>query len=283
MHNLKINLMMLATTILAGCAPNKTKQDKTLASAQIKNVVSANKTAAIVVKKDTLAFTYKYLRADEKNCPNKNDCSYVELSYPVFKSASRLNKTIAKSVLSFLNDENGSIRNVDKIFKGFSDDFFGDPDSTDSQRMAASTLGLQIDTMVQDSSLAIIQLADEMSGGAHPNENVNYINWNTKADLQIRLDDILKSGYKTRLTEIAETIFRKDEHLGKSDALDGYFFKDGIFTLNDNFQITPSGLSYYYNNYEIKPYSEGPTVLLIPYTKIKSLLKPNTVLAQYLK
>ena len=47
--------------------------------------------------------------------------------------------------------------------------------------------------------------------------------------------------------------------------------------------ITPTGLSFLYNEYEIKSYAEGQTTLFIPYTQIKSLLRPKTVVSQYLK
>ena len=59
--------------------------------------------------------------------------------------------------------------------------------------------------------------------------------------------------------------------------------KDNQFALNNNFLITPLGLRFLYNQYEIKPYSAGQTVLFIPYAKIKSLLLPHTVVSQYIK
>jgi hypothetical protein len=47
--------------------------------------------------------------------------------------------------------------------------------------------------------------------------------------------------------------------------------------------LTPVGIRFLYNQYEIKPYAAGQTDLVVPYTQIKQLLKPNTVIAQYLK
>ena len=56
-----------------------------------------------------------------------------------------------------------------------------------------------------------------------------------------------------------------------------------MFALNDNFLVTPVGIRFLYNEYEIKSYAEGQTELLIPYNKIKSLLRPQSVVSQYLK
>jgi hypothetical protein len=112
-----------------------------------------------------------------------------------------------------------------------------------------------------------------------------FLNWNTKANKSITLSDILVKDYKDKLTPQVEAIFRKRrkaQQMMLSLAQD-YFFKDNKFALNNNFSITPVGLKFLYNQYEIKPYAAGQTSLLIPYTKIKSLLLPNTVVSQYIK
>jgi Protein of unknown function (DUF3298) len=53
----------------------------------------------------------------------------------------------------------------------------------------------------------------------------------------------------------------------------GFWFKDNIFTLNNNFAITDQGILFYYNNYEIASYVYGPTKIFIPYDSIENLVK----------
>jgi len=121
-------------------------------------------------------------------------------------------------------------------------------------------------------------------GGAHGHTLSFFFNWNTKARKSIELADILKKGYQDSLNKVAESIFRKNEKITDSASLAlDYFFKDNKFTLNNNFLITPVGIRFLYNQYEIKPYAAGQTNLLIPYAKIKSLLLPHTVVSQYIK
>jgi hypothetical protein len=110
-----------------------------------------------------------------------------------------------------------------------------------------------------------------------------YYNWGKKRNKKIELEDILVKNYNRRLTKIAEKIFMKNEHLSDKTSLEEYFFENGKFALNYNFMITDVGLSFFYNIYEIKPYSQGPTELDIPYSKIKSLIKPNSILKRYIK
>jgi hypothetical protein len=86
------------------------------------------------------------------------------------------------------------------------------------------------------------------------------------------------------LTKVADSIFRKQENLTPTASLkNDYFFKGDQFSLNKNFLITPLGLKFLYNQYEIKPYAAGQTVLDIPYAQIKTLLQPGTVVDRYIK
>ncbi len=120
--------------------------------------------------------------------------------------------------------------------------------------------------------------------GAHGAYLAHFINWNSHANKKITLSDIFVKGYREPLDKIAEKIFRKDEKLSDTATLaDDYFFENNKFRLNENFMITPLGIRFLYNEYEIKPYSAGQTNLVIPYIRIKSLLRPHTVVSQYIK
>jgi hypothetical protein len=93
----------------------------------------------------------------------------------------------------------------------------------------------------------------------------------------------LVDGYHSELTKIAEQIFRKNEKLTDTSSLArDYFFKDNKFALNENYSITPAGFKFVYNQYEIKPYAAGKTELLLPYSQIKKLMRPQSVAAQYI-
>jgi hypothetical protein len=121
-------------------------------------------------------------------------------------------------------------------------------------------------------------------GGARGYSLTNFINWNTKAGKKIELKDIFRDGYAKKLNSVAEKIFRKQEKLSDTAALKpNYFFPESKFTLNNNFLITPIGIRFLYNQYEIKPYQAGVTNILIPYAEILSLLRPGTVITQYHK
>ena len=50
--------------------------------------------------------------------------------------------------------------------------------------------------------------------------------------------------------------------------------------MTDNFALTKDGLKFVYNPYEIAPYAMGQQEIVIPYSELKSLLKPNALLTK---
>ena len=238
------------------------------------------------VTKDTLVYTYKTVKQQATDCSNKSDstCTTAEIKYAVFAGQRKLNDTITQRLLRSYRvadkPDTGLQQQADNFIKAYESDTLGKVDHPG----AAYSLESSASVIRQDSSLVTIEISTyAFAGGAHGSERITFINWNTKRNAIIALNDIFADGYKPKLTAVAEKIFRAEEKLTDTSSLENYFFKDAKFALNNNFLITPVGIRFLYNDYEIKPYSDGPTELLIPYAQIKSLLRPNTVVSQYHK
>ncbi|MGF7038515.1 DUF3298 domain-containing protein [Mucilaginibacter lappiensis] len=235
---------------------------------------------------DTLVYTYKTIHERAADCGDKPDssCTVVQVKYPVFTGQKTLNDSVAGKLTSMFamdGKPDSSVALMSKKFlQAYMDFKKGDPRSE-----MYFELNSYAKVLVQDSSLTTLEVGGySYQGGAHGASATFFINWDTKANKDIALDDLFKTGYQDKLKGIAETIFRKDEKLSDTATLaNDYFFKDNKFALNDNFSITPTGLKFVYNEYEIKPYAAGITTLVIPYSQIKSLLRPNTVVTKYAK
>jgi len=123
------------------------------------------------------------------------------------------------------------------------------------------------------------------TGGAHPNTFVIFKNFNLTNGEEITLDEIIPADKQEELTNIAETEFRKlkeltpDADLGQA----GFWFENNEYYLSDNFLISDSSLVFYYNSYEITAYAFGPTELIIPYSRIKTLLGEKSLLNNLIK
>jgi len=251
------------------------------------------------IAQDTLTYKYDTIKERASDCGTKPDsgCTIAKITYPFFDKRPTINDSVIYKLDLFLEPAKSSPLLNYLIFSDFKSD-------TNLKQIASQFMSIykkdklkgNLDNSIynmdlhskiirQDSSILTLEFDEYIFlGGAHGISSTYFINWNTKTNKPIYLADILSNGYQTKLTAIADSIFRKSENLSDSTSLKtNYFFKNGVFSLNNNYLITPLGIRFLYNEYEIKPYAAGQTNLLIPYAKIKLLLLPHTVVSQYLK
>ncbi|WCT10196.1 DUF3298 and DUF4163 domain-containing protein [Mucilaginibacter jinjuensis] len=238
------------------------------------------------ISKDTLAYEYKTFKQRADNCGNKPDsgCTVLKIVYPDFHNQPDLNDTIKRKISNMFMVDGKMNTDFDPLVTHFMNSYKEDLKTTSRPTMFY-TLDNKATIVRQDSALTTLQIDGyAYLGGAHGASFTGFINWQTKMHKNLDLKDILVDGYEPQLNVIAEKIFRKQENLSDTSSLkNDYFFKDDKFSLNENFLISPLGLRFVYNQYEIKPYAAGKTDLVIPYTQIKKLIRPNTVVAQYIK
>lgn len=229
----------------------------------------------------------KYEKQSE-GCDSLRDdnCAKIKIEFPQITSfekeivKEKINKSIAKlfsmnesgdtEVIDFNAEINSFIDEYESFIKEF-------PDSYQSwfiERTGEVKLN-------KGNLFSIDYMEYSFTGGAHPNTFVAFKNFNLSDGEEIKLDEIFSSDKQQELTKIGEAEFRKLKNLEPADDLGqaGFWFENNKFYLNDNFLITDSSLVFYYNNYEITAYAFGPTELEIPYSKIKNLVKENSLLA----
>lgn len=237
---------------------------------------------------DTLAYSNQNFKKRASDCGDKPDsgCTIVKIKYPQFKSQKALNDSISHKLNKLFKGADKPDTSLDEV----ADNFLALYTNFRKER-PLSTLFFLLDAhakvLRQDSSLTTIEVAGYgYTGNPHGVSYTYFINWNNKANKNITLDDLFTDGYQSKLNPLAERIFRQNEKLKDTSSLNNqhdYFFKAGKFSLPDNYLITPTGIRFLYNVYTIKPYDAGPTELVLTYAQLKSILKPNTVLAQYNK
>jgi hypothetical protein len=231
---------------------------------------------------DTLAYSYDSVKVYSTNIVKTDakdtDTTKATIQYPVFKSE-ELNTYIQRQILNYFSEEDKAIIAYPDIAKSFItgyDSFYNENKDTNQ----AWFLNIDVNVLHQTANyIALEYIHSDYSGGAHPNTNFSFINYNPKTNQPLTLDSLIDKSHKAKLTSIAEGIFRKDEKLGPTTPLDGkYFFSDGKFTLPDNFYVSNKGLVFFYNPYEIKAYAYGITETTIPFAALKEIAKPNTIL-----
>ncbi len=116
----------------------------------------------------------------------------------------------------------------------------------------------------------------EFGGGAHGIGWVSYLNFDLQTGRVLQLKDLLVPNYADRLDEVAARIFfsipENEEMLFEEN-------RDN-FKVNDNFAVTPGGLIFTFNPYEIAAYAAGMPEVVIPYKDIEALIPAGGLLAR---
>ncbi|ATP55506.1 hypothetical protein CPT03_03025 [Pedobacter ginsengisoli] len=239
-------------------------------------------TANLATSTDSLTFKYDSVKVYSKTPVSINktvtDTSKAVISYPLFNDE-KINQFIESKIK--LTADSG--KNY-KTYNDYASDFIkGYDDFKKSEKDYPQTWFLDIKAKVvtqKPGYLSLLNTYVNYAGGAHPNSIFTYINYNPVTHQEILLDSLIQPGSMIKLTAIAEKIFRKNEKLSATASLkDGYFFEKDTFKLNDNFTITDQGLMFLYNPYEIKAYVYGTTELVIPFSELKEIAKPNSLLS----
>lgn len=107
------------------------------------------------------------------------------------------------------------------------------------------------------------------TGGAHGMYGMGYNYFDKASGNELNLKDFLRLDHN--LLKLAESVFRKTVGIkAKTPFEDTDFSFGGEFYLPNNFELTPQGIRFTYNPYEISNWAEG----IIEFTLTKGQIKP---------
>ncbi|MDR2069101.1 MAG: RsiV family protein [Spirochaetaceae bacterium] len=116
------------------------------------------------------------------------------------------------------------------------------------------------------------RLKEYYTGGAHGMREKDYFVVDLVEKKQIRLKDLFPEGTKEALKTRVEDALRVYSALEPGAPLStGYYFNDSVEPSEDYF-LTPEGIGFHWDPYEIAPYSVGAVKIIIPYKDIEDLL-----------
>jgi len=119
----------------------------------------------------------------------------------------------------------------------------------------------------------------EYTGGAHGTYSSSYQNLDLATSRSWRLDDIVRD--TAHLKPLLETAVRAHFKIKTGEQLGSRLLVDHV-PVTPNVYLTPSGLVFVYQPYEIASYADGVIQLFIPYTGLMSLLSPEFINRQKL-
>lgn len=134
--------------------------------------------------------------------------------------------------------------------------------------------GVAMDVIFNDNNWLVIEMSgSEYTGGAHGNYGVSYLNIDMQQKRVWKMEDVLTVD-TTKLSTLLNNEARRYFAMPAPEKLEDRMLTDRA-TPNGNIFITPTGISFVYNPYEIASYADGIITLFLPYSQLKDLLKPE--------
>jgi hypothetical protein len=127
------------------------------------------------------------------------------------------------------------------------------------------------------------------AGAAHPNSYSDVINFDLRNGKQLKLSDLFKPGAKylqALSTYSVQDLKKQSKQKGEDGMLDDDWIQRGAGPDANNFRswtITKNGLGINFDSYQVGPYAAGPQYVLVPYSVLKEIIKPDGPVAQFVK
>ena len=206
-------------------------------------------------------------------------CAVFKAKYPEYDSAeldikNKINEAIMDYVLESVSDETqSSPESLAQVAANFFEDYASF--AIDGFAMPWE-LNCEGKVIYQNDKIFSLALNNyRFTGGAHPNTHTKILNFDLKEGRVLSIEDLI-TDWKA-FTQLAEGSLRAekgiDDSVSWSEA--GFFMEH--FQVSSNFALTTEGIMLYYNTYEIAPYAAGITEFVIPYDRLKGVIRPEFV------
>jgi hypothetical protein len=223
----------------------------------------------------------RQIKEKNKKLKYEIDAEYPQLSGSTDPNFEKFNQTV-RSVVT---------RKVSAFKAGMQPD-----EASTVEETPAETLGSDISVgytvaLARDDLISIqLEVGSYESGAVHPNSYSEVINFDLKNGRQIKLGDLFKPGSKYVATLAAYCIqdLKKQSRGKGADSMldDEEWIQKGAGPDSENFSswtITKKGLGITFDSYQVAPYAAGPQYVLVPYTALKDMIKPDGPIANSLQ
>ncbi|HEX3184098.1 MAG TPA: DUF3298 domain-containing protein [Pyrinomonadaceae bacterium] len=150
-----------------------------------------------------------------------------------------------------------------------------------------SDLGISYTINLAQDDLVSVQfdIGSYYQGAAHPNSHSETLNYDLKNGKQLRLADIFKPGskYLQTLSTYCIADLKKQSKEKNTELLDD-MLNEGVSPKATNYEswtITKRGIGINFDSYQVAPYAAGPQFVMVPYSALKDLIKPDGPIAGF--
>lgn len=201
-------------------------------------------------------------------CTGKQ-CPSIKLERLIFTEHERFSAFVEQSLLSMAQIESNQAKNFETLSQ-LSDYFWATARPRDQillraalKRVTPTIIVVQLDSYIY-------------SGGAHGNSTTQYLNWLPRSDIIVNLQTMIPSdnmpAFEAALKR-QHARWLQTNDLAKADPK--AYDKKWPFKPSENAALLADGMAITYDPYEIGPYALGMPTLMIPYSELQGILRPE--------
>ena len=201
-------------------------------------------------------------------CTGKQ-CPSIKLERLIFTEHERFSAFVEQLLLSMAQIESNQAKNFESLSQ-LSEHFWATARPRDEILLRA-TLKRATPTIV------VVQLDSYIySGGAHGNSTTQYLNWLPRSDIVVNLQTMIPSDNMSAFEAALKrqhSRWLQTNDLAKADPM--AYDKMWPFKLSENAALLEDGIAITYDPYEIGPFAMGMPTLVIPYSELQGILRPE--------
>ena len=219
-------------------------------------------------------------QAGECDTDTARTCTTVEMLYQTVSdtvridAADRINTSIKEAIAGVIGyDSSKAIPSAEVLADQFIEDY--NVLAEDFPDAFGWEMNLSGEVLRNDSAFVVVRIqVESYTGGAHGSHNLQFLNFNPLSGEKYTLDDLFRAGYEEELNKLALNAFRDVRNLAADadPAMEGFNFYNDRYFNPDNFAVLDYSILFYFNHYEVAPYSAGPTTIEIPLDLLGDLM-----------
>ena len=275
----------------------QTVENKENTETSVSPTETVSKTALVKAQpakaKEGLTFsTYTY--SEKKHIDNNTElpcCSIdINLSYPtggntVKTSLNQLQRIFVAALPEGMQESDSPRTAAERFVKNYIAEYQADIKPYLKKRRHREEAWMNYEMSVQSKNLynahSFWGFSVEIytyTGGAHGIYMSTFLNLDLKTLSPIHLGDLFEGDYKEALTDLLWKQLMADNNVSTRQELEdmGYATTGDLEPI-ENFYLDPTGITFYYNVYEIAPYVMGATKITLSYEDITHLMNSEFV------
>ncbi len=134
----------------------------------------------------------------------------------------------------------------------------------------------EVGIVMNQHELLCIETSDYVfSGGAHGMLNRLFFVFDSQNGKQLKMEDVFLPDSDSALTVLLTNAIRTRYEIDKQTSLKTFGLFVEVVKPNTNFWLSATGIGFYYNSYELAPYSFGQSNLFLPFSALKGIINDD--------